>query len=342
MLTSVQIKTSISSWLYHTGITNLLLRRYFPEKSAILMYHRVLPGGTLPNGIQPGMYVFSETFERHISFLKKSFSLVSLEQLHASPNEEGRQGLRPKCALTFDDGWKDFYEQAFPILKSQQVPATVFLPTDFIGTKKWFWTDRLASLLMRVEDNQAAINSGKKTDNPLADNILHLPGSLNAKIEAAICLLKPRRQDEIEEILRKISFFLSENLEPSQRAFVSWDEAREMFASGLVSFGSHTTSHRILTTLEVGEIQNELSESKAKLIEENVVLPEFIPFCYPNGNYNDQITRMVQNAGYSLALSTDYGWVGKEDDVFALKRIPIHNDMTSTEPLFSCRMIGLW
>lgn len=340
MVTSVQIKTLISSSLYHTGITNYLLSRYSPEKNVILMYHRVLPGGILPNGIQPGMYVFSDTFERHISLLKKKFSLVSLEQLLRSENEEG--GGRHKCALTFDDGWRDFYDQAFPVLKSHQVPATVFLPTDFIGTEKWFWTDRLASLLMRGEDIRAAINSGKNTDNPLVDNILNFPGPPNARIEAAISLLKLRRQEEIEEILREISFFLTRNLESPQRAFLTWDEVREMSASGLVSFGSHTTSHRILTTLEEGEIQKELSESKAKLLEEKVVMPNFVPFCYPNGNFNEQITRMVQNAGYSLALSTEFGWAGKDDDVFTLKRIPIHDDITSTEALFFCRMVGLW
>jgi len=341
MLTSAQIKIYISSLLYRTGVVDHLLSRYSPEKSVILMYHRVLPGGIVPSSIQPGMYVLSDTFERHISFLKDKFSLVSLEQLHTSPNEE-RGGLRPRCALTFDDGWKDFYDQAFPILKLHQVPATVFLPTDFIGTGKWFWTDRLATQLMREDDIQAALNSGINIDSPLADNILHLPGPIDTRIEAAISLLKPRRQDEIEDILRQITFVLNGIPEPSQRAFLSWSEVREMSASGLVSFGSHTTSHRILTTLEEEEIQNELSESKAKLLEEKVVMSEFVPFSYPNGNYNDQITRMVQNAGYSLALSTDFGWVGKDDDVFTLKRIPIHNDITSTEALFSCRMIGLW
>ena len=59
-----------------------------------------------------------------------------------------------------------------------------------------------------------------------------------------------------------------------------------MQISWLVSSGSHTVAHKILTTLTDDEIRNELIESRKKLIAEQVVDPSFIPFCYPNGNYN--------------------------------------------------------
>lgn len=85
-------------------------------------------------GIQAGMYVDQETFEVHLEFLKKHFKMVPLSNLLPSIGKSYGSNSKPLCVLTFDDGYYDFYEHAFPVLKAYQVPATVFLPVDFIGS----------------------------------------------------------------------------------------------------------------------------------------------------------------------------------------------------------------
>jgi peptidoglycan/xylan/chitin deacetylase (PgdA/CDA1 family) len=97
-----------------------------------------------------------------------------------------------------------------------------------------------------------------------------------------------------------------------------------MAQSGLISFGSHTASHRILTTLTDKEIQDELMRSKETLIAEKAVDSSFVPFSYPNGNYNEKIVNMVREAGYSLAVTTDNGWNHRGFNPFTLRRVAIH------------------
>jgi len=328
------------------------------------MYHRVLPEGER-DGVQAGMYVKPESFEAHLIYLKKHFKIISLSELFtylpSPPFRKGEKNQKPWCILTFDDGWYDFYEYAFPILKKFEAPATVFLSTDFIGTNKWFWTDRLINLLLHKqkagsmeqgikdkglgkerkkqgEEDKEQLRSSKGVVN----QIENLKGPYESRMEKAIQILKPYRDEEIEEILSELSSRWSLIPDPQERPFLSWEEVREMAQSGLITFGSHTASHRILTTLGDDEIRDELMQSKDRLISEKVIDPSFIPFCYPNGNYNEKIVKMVKEAGYSLAVTTDNGWNTFGSDPFTLKRIGIHQDMASSEAMFGCRIIKLF
>ena len=310
------------------------------------MYHRVLPEKKT-DGIQAGMYVKSKIFEAHLTFLKKHFKIISLSELFTYPpppplkKEEKKQ--KPWCILTFDDGWYDFYEYAFPLLKEFQAPATVFLPTDFIGTNKWFWTDRLAEIFLQKHKITPPIPPLVKGGlREVIEKLENLKGSLESRLERAIEILKAYREEEIEEILSALSVRRNIDQALPNRAFLSWEELREMAQSGLISFGSHTATHRILTTLKDEEIWDELTRSKKKLIAEKVVDSSFIPFSYPNGNYNEKIAKMVKEAGYSLAVTTENGWNHFGSDPFTLKRIGIHQDISYTEAMFGCRIINLF
>jgi len=310
------------------------------------MYHRVLPEEKT-DGLQAGIYVKSKTFEAHLTFLKKHFEIISLSELYSNPSSppyrKGEKSKKPWCILTFDDGWYDFYEYAFPLLKKFQAPATVFLPTDFIGTNKWFWTDRLAEIFLQkhkiISPVPPLVKGGLRE---VIEKLENLKGSLELRLERAIEILKAYREEEIEEILSALSARRNIDQDLPSRAFLSWEEVREMAQSGLISFGSHTASHRILTTLTDEEIWDELIRSKEKLIDEKVVDSSFIPFCYPNGNYNEKIEKMVKEAGYSLAVTTESGWNQFGSDPFIHKRIGIHQDISYTEAMFGCRIINLF
>ena len=108
-----------------------------------------------------------------------------------------------------------------------------------------------------------------------------------------------------------------------------------------MTFGSHTASHRILTTLTDEEIRDELKRSKEKLLTEKISDPSCIPFCYPNGNYNEKTAELVKEMGYHLAVTTENGWNDAKADLFRLRRIGIHEDITSTKALFGCRITGI-
>lgn len=338
MKRSVSAKSVLAKLLGSFGIPEKTIRNRSGKGYVILMYHRILPSDQAKARVQPGMYVDPETFEMHIRYLKQYFQVVSFfEKFSTIQPAKNLQSIRPACILTFDDGWRDFYEFAYPVLKRNQVPATVFLPTGYVGTTNWFWTDRLAWLLM----DAIPPASPEKPGNPLLERIAGIQGGYEERLEAAIHLLKNRNDQEIEEVIAALKERVGIGATPNQRVFLNWEEVREMGGSGLVSFGSHTHNHRILVHLKEGEVREELVLSKKILLREGVVDPSFIPFCYPNGNSNQRIACMVREAGYHAAVSTGKGWNDGDASPFELKRVAIHQDMTASREMFGCRVVDI-
>jgi len=339
MLNLVKIKYRIANVFEYFGIIDNIIINKSKFSYLILMYHRIFQKTGFCTGLQAGMYVEPETFEMHIRYLKQHFDVVSLSDMFSSVHDmERSQSIRPLCVLTFDDGWLDFFKFAYPALKRNQVPATVFLPTGYIGTNNWFWTDRLARILGSDLSQIKPEKSGSKMNDPLFKRIAGLKGGYEKRLETAIEILKNRRHNEVEEIIATLTESLDIGDAFFERVFLNWEEVREMAMSGLVFFGSHTHNHRILVHLEEEEIRKELALSKETLVREGAVERAFIPFCYPNGNWNVRIVRMVHEAGYHAAVSTGNGWNPKDASPFELKRVAIHQDMTASREMFGCRV----
>ena len=98
--------------------------------------------------------------------------------------------------------------------------------------------------------------------------------------------------------------------------YMSWDQIKEMQDSGLVSFGSHSLSHRRLRSLPDEEIVREITESK-RVLEEKLGRP-VTAFCYPfgAGGFDKRVRPQVFKAGYLFDFSTKKGvnpwpWKGK-------------------------------
>ncbi len=309
----------------------------------ILMYHRVIPRSEAKKGVQAGMYVDPGTFECQIRFVRKYFSIRPISEVFS--NSSGSSNDKPSCALTFDDGWHDFYTNCYPILKAYEVPAMVFLPTDFIGTENSFWTDRLSSLIYqrcKHSDVMTLRVGGQPTTNPVVSTMLRLKGSFESCQESAIALLKTLRNEDIEKAIAELSSTWGIEAKLPGRLFLSWEEVSEMQQTGLISFGSHTATHRILTTLRKEEIQEELMKSREELITRKASDASSVAFSYPNGNYNEEICQLVRDGGYSLAVTTKRGWNHKTLDAHLLKRFGMHQAMTSTPAMLSCRIGGIF
>lgn len=107
-------------------------RQALKDRALVLMYHRVLADRDVRPEIDPGMYVTSSTFERHLRYLTSHHQVVTLDEMHEWMLGK-RSFDRIPCAITFDDGWRDNYEEAFPLLQKYGVPATIFLITEKIG-----------------------------------------------------------------------------------------------------------------------------------------------------------------------------------------------------------------
>ena len=117
----LKIKKYLSNPLYYSIKIKIVLNYKLSGKLLILMYHRIINKRTSNIYLQDGMYVDPDTFRMHIKYLIRNFTVVSLDCISQIVHRKSTLvGNKPFCILTFDDGWKDFYENAFPILKDIQ------------------------------------------------------------------------------------------------------------------------------------------------------------------------------------------------------------------------------
>ena len=312
------------------------------KKFVVLMYHRILRQNEIAGEIESGMYVERDTFDKHMKFVKRNFEPVSFSNwLKFTRTERLSPSGKPYCIVTFDDGWLDFYRNAYPILLRYEIPATVFLPTDFIGSTKWFWTDRLARMFAKKKSSKARTMK-RDLAYPELRTILRLTGNHEKTRERIINLLKTKRLEIIEEILTALSELWEIELPVGERAFLNWEEVRELYNSGLIQFGSHTQSHPILTTLSKEEVVSELENSRNRLDAAGIIDLENLVFCYPNGSYDSDIRDLVKKIGYKAAVTTRPGWNSYGDDPFELNRIGVHQDVTSTIPMYCSRILTIF
>jgi len=142
------------------------------------------------------MYVSPETLATHVRLLRRYFEIVHLDEwVQRAAN--GQPLPRLGCALTFDDGWRDNFEYAFPILRAEAVPATIYLLSDLMGTQYRLWPNRLARLLADTLSNEVSWPDWLRREiaNATVARAVPLPLSA-AQIDAVITRCKERETDE--------------------------------------------------------------------------------------------------------------------------------------------------
>ena len=187
------------------------------EQCLVLTYHRVLPRDEVDSWLEPGIYVTPGTLRCHIRFIIKYCDIVAVDRL--GKKEAGhRKNRKPLCILTFDDGWLDFYTHAWPVLRKENVPSVVYLPTGLIGRNDIFWTDRLARLLEQ--------KSGRAILGEQAKQIA-LPGGEvlgSSGLGKAIEHIKGYPWYQIDELLSSCEHKAGVSATRGSRSFMSWEE----------------------------------------------------------------------------------------------------------------------
>ena len=293
----------------------------------VLTYHRVRDlRGASPEeltGIERGVDL--RAFEYQMRTLREKFNVVGPDHVEAWLHS--KMDLPPRATLvTFDDGYRDLFDNALPILKRYQVPAIVFLPSSYTGTQRLFWWDRLAlSLrsLCRSLDDQGWLDRECPPDVASSLRRIHVMrgGGKTSAIESVANGLKSLAPVHLEHLVEKLWVLAgSPSPSPSEYAVLSWDQVREMAKCG-VSFGSHTANHPILTAVDPDEAEREVRDSKRR-IESELGRP-VTAFCYPSGAYSNHLAQIVSRSGFACAFSTATGINRRGADPFALKRVGV-------------------
>ncbi len=307
----------------------------------VLMYHRILPEHDDRIQLEePGMFVTPSTFKKNLETLTKYFQFIRLsEWLERKSNN---LTLPEKaCAITFDDGWVDNYEYAFPILQKMNIPATIFLVSNMIGTNKMFWPERLARTTAEIAVNKPDYWSNPNiswlTDSRTDYNFTGIPPT-QEELTQLIAITKQFSDLEIHTRLDTIQHDLGLDENQYKSSLMNWEQVSKMVDSGLIDVGSHTCHHiRLNNQITRAILEKEIVSSKAQ-IEENLGRP-VNTFCFPNGDYTQDALAIVRQH-YNGAVTTENGWNSRKTDNHALQRIGIHEDIANDRISFLARISG--
>ncbi|MDH5387403.1 MAG: polysaccharide deacetylase family protein [Gammaproteobacteria bacterium] len=313
----------------------------YKPKILILMYHRILPANDRRAQLEePGMIVTPETFRSHVSMLKQHFNIIHLSKWLELKNS-GAELPERACAITFDDGWADNFEFAFPILKELDAPATVFVVSDMIGTSRQFWPERLAQIVTCIAKDHPDQWSHTALDwlkNPATRYQFTTVAPTQEELGELISNAKALSDDEIHDRLNIIEHVLNLQGQINKPDLLNWEQLSEMNTSGLIEIGSHTCNHiRLSNEVDNVVLEYEIIASK-KLIEKRTG-QAVKTFCFPNGNYSAGALELVRK-NYVGAVSTKKGWNTAASDSCLLHRIGVHEDIARDKTAFFARLSG--
>ena len=284
-------------------------------KVTILCYHRILDDKQIKDYYRPAVAVSVSTFKKQMYLLQKKYNVISLDD--AVNLLQKRKPLESNyIVVTFDDGYADNYENAFPVLKEYNLPAAVFLTTDYIDSSRLLWSDTVGMLLEKKWDVflQTELFQAVK-------NVVNFDDKVTM-IDEIISTLKTMDEDTRNAIIACLKKDIGCSVKLNA-LMLTWKQIKEMMSKG-ISFGAHTQSHRFLTSLMLAEKEAEIKESK-DIIEQNLN-EQVLYLAYPDGRFDEECKDIAQKSGFQGACSTIIGDNAPGCDLFTLKRRDIRED----------------
>lgn len=284
------------------------------------------------------MYVSPETLDLHLTELERHFELVHLDDWLRRARRSSALPNRA-CALTFDDGWRDNYEFALPVLAKHGAPATVFLVSSYIGTTYRFWPNRLMSLLQKSFATPGSVAFPQPLSR-IVEPVLAAAacrGELRADdADAVVRGAKGWDEDEIRGLVETTEKSCGDTSEAGE--IMDREEIAKIGASGLVRFGSHTATHfRLGGRISSEELNREIVGSRKYL--QDLSGQQIDLFCYPNGDTSPAAIDLVRRH-YLGAVTTREGWHNAGGDPHLICRINVHDDVSDAREPFLARLSG--
>jgi len=244
-------------------------------------------------------------FEKYIRWLhEKGFKFISMSDLLkiASGEISFPYGA---VIITVDDGWKENKLNVVTISRKYNIPITIFVSTDPVlsGNPYWWSCIEIANRLGLI-------------DHTVAD-------------------LKKMSNDQRLQIVREVQSVIKQNRE----AFTV-DELLKVSKNKLVTIGSHTVNHPILTNCTDQQSLIEICDSKkilSNLLEKNIDT-----FSYPNGDFSDREINYLKHSGYKLGFTTINNCITPDNihESFTLPRTDLVETISFAENV--CRITGVW
>ena len=314
------------------------LGRVAPWRGTLgLGYHRIAED---PDDLtfDPGLYSATpDALDRQLAFLRSNFDVVSPEALVREPDAPGR-----RVVVTFDDGYRDNYELALPLLRRHGIPAAFFLATGYIDEPRVPWWDELAWI----------VRHSAKTTLPAAewlDRDLELTGDPQAATATLTDAYKSLPTDRGEAFIEHCAEAAGTGRCDRASAadlWMTWEMARELRDAGM-TIGGHTVTHPVLARTPPDAQRREIEGCGARLAEELGIRMRH--FAYPVGlrtSFDETTKRLLSDAGVELAFSLYGGYVRPgHSDRLDVRRASVALAMGASEfraMLMAPRLFARW
>lgn len=323
-----QLTRLICYVFYFTGISalwhflNVKLGRI-----PIITYHSIEtgnPGGGIKSCLELlGMVVHREIFAEQIKYLSKSYKVIGLEDLMEFIGK-GKKPPAGSLVITFDDGFKNNYTLAAPILKKYDFPAVFFIIGDTLSPREVVWNHFLYKIIDRTDAEKINLEGEDFLKPQDAEKEGRWKIEISREIKNKLLLLS---REEKKAFLQRLCQDQGLNMEElvNDNDYLNPTELRDLLKEGH-RIGAHSMAHEPLADMPPGLKDKEIRESKNKIQE--ITGKSFLPFAYPFGDrksFNKVDKEMLKAAKLDCAVTTVEGLNGVTADVYELKRIEIGN-----------------
>jgi len=293
------------------------------NKHIIVNYHYVED----PNENNAGMHPCSaREFEKHVSFLKKHYRFASLQEVYESAKKKKDEKV---CSFTFDDGLKDQYEIAVPILKKYNAQATFFIITSvFEGYVPSTQKAHMLFSKLPIAELIDSFASFLKKEYPHSTVQHVIPKDKRLYPERRLYEDIPTAN--FKEVFLKVPYkikehFLSDTLarlKVEERGifsslFMGEDEVIQLQKDGF-EVGSHTHRHHALTELDPEETKKDFLKSKTHFLRILGDTPAI--FSYPHGYIPDSYKDILKEEKFTHAVTIERRAVVADDSPFLIPR----------------------
>jgi peptidoglycan/xylan/chitin deacetylase (PgdA/CDA1 family) len=290
------------------------------DKLSIVTFHRVLPAHELRSYPIPGIAVTPDELDWLLALFEKHYTPGTLGEM-ATRFALGDRPAKPLLAITFDDGQRDNYRHARPVLARHGLHASFFVVANATENNETLWHDRVAYAL-------AALLAQDQAGATLLLSRLGLDPQVDDPPNAAVAHAKHMTPGERESFVAELEASAGGPVRPEWDGMMTWDELKELHAEGH-EIGSHSRTHAILPLVSDAQLADEIAGSRAQLRERLGF--EIESFCYPNGDCDARVAMAVERAGYRHAVTTRYGLNPADTSAYLWKRCDMQGSHARTQ-----------
>lgn len=308
----------------HVTGAGALYRGVTQARGAVFMLHHVHPTATAtfrPNRILTVTPDFLEQVIRHVR--TRGFDIVTLDEMAERVLARSRS-TKPFACFTFDDGYRDVVEHAYPVLKRHNVPFAVYVPSSFAEGQADLWWLTLEDVVLRARQLDADLPEGRQVF-PL--------GSTASRARCFNRIYWRLRSIDERAARAMVHRWAREvGIDPFQRGrdlALTWRELRAFAQDPLVTIGAHSVSHHAMAQLDEADVRREIRTNVAD-IERELNVP-CTHFSFPYGDRRSAGARdfeLVRELGLTTAVTTRKGLVPLtgDSDLMAVPRFSLNGD----------------